>query len=100
MRPLITALLLAAAPAAAQDLDCPPDVDADSPQCVPASGLLAQVYSIGDILDEDVPLDPADRADMPPLAEGEAFAVLGQQVLRVDIETRRIRDVLDIVPAD
>ncbi|TFL17431.1 hypothetical protein [Jannaschia formosa] len=104
MRPLIAALLLAAAPAIAQDVpqdfDCPPDIAADSPRCVPEAGLAAQVYSIGDVLDEDVPLDPADRENIPPLEEDEAFAVLGDQLLRVEIETRRIRDVLDIVPVE
>jgi hypothetical protein len=102
MRIAIAALLLALPAAAqeAQEFDCPPDVAADSPQCVEPAGLAAQVYAIGDVMDEEVPLDPADREDMPPLEEGEAFAVLGDKLYRVEVETRRIRDVLDIVPEE
>ena len=102
MRHLIAALILTAAPAAAQttdaEYDCPPDVAADSPQCVPEAGLAAQIYAIGDVLSEEVPLQAADRDDMPPLEPGEAFATLGSKLLRVEVESRRIRDVLDIVP--
>jgi hypothetical protein len=104
MRPTLAALTLALAalPAAGQEaeFDCPPDVAADSPQCVEPAGLAAQVYAIGDVLGEEVPLDPADREDMPPLEEGEAFAVLGDKLYRVEMDTRRIRDVLDIVPEE
>jgi hypothetical protein len=92
----ILALVLLAAPVAAQEFDCPDDLAADSPPCVPA-GLASQDYNVGDQIPDDMPIDRADRADMPPLEPGEGFAVLVNRVLRVDVETRVIKDVLDIV---
>jgi hypothetical protein len=99
IRTLALAALLAAPaalPAAAQEFDCPDDVAADAPPCVPA-GLASQDYNVGDQIPDDMPIDRADRDDMPPLDEGEAFAVLKNRILRVDAETRVIKDVLDIV---
>ncbi|CUH40043.1 hypothetical protein JSE7799_02772 [Jannaschia seosinensis] len=94
-RTLIAALLLVGAPAVAQDYDCPPDVPADDPRCVPTAGLASQAYNIGDRLDEDVPLDPADREDVPPLMPGEAFAEVENLLMRVMIDGRIIMDVID-----
>ncbi|UWQ20732.1 hypothetical protein [Jannaschia sp. W003] len=102
-RPILAAaaaLALLALPAAAQDYDCPPDVAADSPRCVPAAGLAAQVYAIGDRLSEEIPVEAADRADMPPLRSGEGFAEHGGKLMRVRIEDRTILDVLDVEGAE
>jgi hypothetical protein len=98
MTRILLALALSAAPAMAQDYDCPPDVPSDSPRCVPTAGLASQAYAIGDRLSDEVPLDPANRADMPPLDDGEAFAVFTDMILRVEMDTRTIVDVIDVVP--
>jgi hypothetical protein len=95
IRTLSTILLLAMPATAQETFDCPPGAAADSPRCVPTSGLASQDFNIGDRLSEDVPLEMADREDMPPLMPGEGFAVLEGQVLRVMADSRIIMDVLD-----
>ena len=100
-RTFLAALILCAAPAVAQEEpDCPPDMAADNPRCVPASGLASQDYNIGDRLAEDVPLDEADREDIPPLMPGEAFAEVEGLLMRVMVDSRIIMDVIDVVPTE
>ena len=99
-RTFIAVLLLSAAPAMSQEPDCPPDMAADDPRCVPTSGLASQAYNIGDRLADDVPLDEADREDIPPLMPGEAFAEVEGLLMRVMIDSRIIMDVIDAAPTD
>jgi hypothetical protein len=94
------AAMIIAAPAGAQEIACPPDVPAITARCVPVAGLIAQLYAVGDVLSGEVPLDRESRDGLPPLAEGEGFAVLSGMLLRVDVESRRILDVLAIAPIE
>jgi hypothetical protein len=96
IRIALAATLLAWPASAQQTFDCPPDVASDSPRCVPTAGLASQDYNIGDRLGEDVPIEMADREDMPPLMPGEGFALIEGHVLRVMADSRIIMDVLDV----
>ena len=97
MKPVLTALALALAlpalpAAAAGPGHCPPGLAKKSPACIPPGQ--AKKWGIGDRYDG--PWDRAEwwRYDLPRPRTDERWVRVGDVMLRVDEDTRRILDLI------
>lgn len=91
---------------------CPPGLAKKSPACVPpglAKKRPAHDYDDDDdfrwrrgdyIYDDDYRLIRyPDRYTLPPLRPGERYAIVGNQIVRINSETGRILDLIRLVDA-
>lgn len=92
---------------------CPPGLAKKSPPCVPP-GLAKKRYDDDDddeevvyrwrrgdyIYDDDYRLiDYPNRYTLPPLRQGERYAIVGNQIVKINSETGRILDLMRLLGA-
>jgi len=81
--------------------DCPPGLARKDPPCVPP-GLarqgvdFADRYDIGDVLDPEILqyINNLDRYDLPPLADGERYAIIDGTIVRLDADSYELLQLI------
>lgn len=100
---LAIAAIGAAEPALAKSGGCPPGLAKKSPPCVPP-GLAkqgARVFAPGDYVGGYAyhRIRYPDRYALPPLAPGERYIIVGDQLLRVREDTYQVLSLIRLVQA-
>ncbi|MEM7487794.1 MAG: excinuclease ABC subunit A [Pseudomonadota bacterium] len=80
--------------ATAQPRGCPPGLAKKNPPCVPPGLARSGDWRIGDRYDGDLIFVDRDRFGLPPLRNGEGYVRVGDNILKLDRETRVIIDLL------
>ncbi|EPX79144.1 hypothetical protein [Litoreibacter arenae] len=104
LRSLTTALALLTASAGVADAGpkgCPPGLAKKDNGCLPpgqAKKSRGYHYKVGDYVNRDyVVIRDRGAYGMPPLNDGDAYIRVGDNILRVDRETRLVLDLVRIL---
>lgn len=97
----------ATVPAPARVIDCPPGLAKKNPPCIPPGqvnkvypGAASRVYQVGDRIDDIYHrVIYPDRYNLPPLPLGQRYAIIGNQLVRIDSGTLKILDLIRAVDA-
>ena len=101
LKPVLTIILvagaLAAGPATAQAAKpCPPGLAKKTPACVPPGQ--AKKWQVGDRFAERYdPIRDWRSYRLPQPADGQSWVRVGDVILKVDDDTRRVIEILDLV---